>query len=298
MNKRQTVVVLVVAIAAVVPVLGQTAKQRALDLYNAGARDADPRRQVDLFRQSIGVFETFEGSVALGDALLRMGGDPQEARRVCGRAFSTLANPDAPQGKRMQATALVCLARTYRATKEPGMATTILKRSIAIERTPVAEQELRELTEPGFKPAEAIARELDRSDARGGSGGTLPRGALPIEVSADVYINFDFDKATLTSDGVRQVGELARALNIVGSKGAAPARFKVIGHSDTRGADEYNLDLSRRRAKTVADLLVSRYGVATSAVETEGKGKREPLLTGDSDEVHAHNRRVEVQLIQ
>jgi len=295
--QRVAIVLIASAMAlAGVTIVAQSPSQRALELFNAGVREGDASKQIQFFRDSLKSFETFEGSVALADALLRAKRDPMEARELCSRAFSTLANPDAAQGRRMQATALVCLARSYRATNDNGTAVAILKRSLDIERTATAEQELREATVPEFRSAESIAGSLATETRSARSG--LPRGALPVEVSTDIYINFDVNQATLAADGVRQVGELARALGLVGTRSMAPPRFKVIGHTDTRGTDIYNLDLSKRRAKTVADLLISKYGIAASLIEIEGKGKSAPLLTGDTEDVHARNRRVEVQVAQ
>lgn len=287
----------IVLMAAGAVVMAQSPQQKALELFNAGVRESNPARQIELFRESVTSFETFEGSVALADALLRAGRDPLEARALCSRAFSTLANPEAAQGRRMQATALVCLARSYRASNDAGTATAILKRSLAIERTAAAEQELREVTVPGFRSAESIAGSLSGGESRDARAG-LPRGALPVEVSTDLYINFEFNQAALTPDGIKQVGELARALNLVGTRSASPPRFRVVGHTDTRGTDVYNNDLSQRRAKSVADLLVAKYGIAPSLIEIEGRGKSQPLLSGDTEEAHARNRRVEVQVAQ
>lgn len=279
------------------PVAAQTPDARALALYNAAVRERDPKRQIELFRESLRALETFEGTVALGDALLRNGGDPLESRRLCSRAFSTLVNPDAPLAKRMQATALVCLARSYRATGERGTATRILKRSLELQRVPAAEAELADLVDGHFKPAATIADELNSASTPARGSGGVPRGAVPMAASTDVYVNFEFDKAALTPDGERQVAELARALDIVG-KGVARGRFRVIGHTDARGTDAYNLDLSRRRAQTVADVLVSRYRLRPADLVVEGRGKRELLFTGDTEDMHARNRRVEVQLAQ
>jgi outer membrane protein OmpA-like peptidoglycan-associated protein len=300
MHKLSIVVLTVVGIASSVGFASQapSASAQALTLYNAAVREASGAGQIALFRQSLQALETFEGSVGLADALLRGGGDPKEARRLCERAFTALASPSGTAGQRNQATALVCLARTYRATGESNLAASVLKRSIELERTPLAEQELREVTQPRFKSAEAIVTELDQGVASVVGSAAVPRGAVPVEVSADIYVNFDFDRATLTVDGERQVGEIARAFNLVGRKSATSVKFKVIGHTDARGTEEYNLGLSRRRATTVADVLVRRYGVNMDVLTVEGHGMHEPLLSGNTEETFARNRRVELQLVR
>jgi outer membrane protein OmpA-like peptidoglycan-associated protein len=69
----------------------------------------------------------------------------------------------------------------------------------------------------------------------------------------------------------------------------------VMGHTDSTGSDQYNLELSRRRAESVANYLVSR-GVARSRLETIGYGEQYPV--GDNTTVagREQNRRVEIRI--
>jgi outer membrane protein OmpA-like peptidoglycan-associated protein len=68
--------------------------------------------------------------------------------------------------------------------------------------------------------------------------------------------------------------------------------FLIEGHSDTLGSDEYNLDLSQRRAEKVRTFLASQ-GIMLDRLHVKGVGESRPLiLTGSIDE-QAINRRVE-----
>lgn len=69
--------------------------------------------------------------------------------------------------------------------------------------------------------------------------------------------------------------------------------FKIEGHTDSRGTDEFNQELSRKRAQSVADYLVSR-GVDQSRIQTVGMGESQPVTTNDTPEGRANNRRVEI----
>lgn len=69
----------------------------------------------------------------------------------------------------------------------------------------------------------------------------------------------------------------------------------VEGHTDDTGAETYNMDLSRRRAQTVADFLASQ-GVASSRLVTEAFGEAQPKYPNDSDENRSKNRRVELAI--
>ena len=69
----------------------------------------------------------------------------------------------------------------------------------------------------------------------------------------------------------------------------------VMGHTDSTGSDSYNLDLSRRRAESVANYLVSR-GVSRARIATVGYGEQYPRADNASAEGRALNRRVEVRI--
>ena len=69
----------------------------------------------------------------------------------------------------------------------------------------------------------------------------------------------------------------------------------VMGHTDSTGSDAYNLDLSRRRADSVANYLVSR-GVAGARVERIGYGEQYPIEDNTSESGRQQNRRVEIRI--
>lgn len=67
----------------------------------------------------------------------------------------------------------------------------------------------------------------------------------------------------------------------------------IIGHTDSTGSDAINNPLSLNRAASVRDYLSSR-GVTSSRVSIDGRGSREPLMSNDTAEHRAKNRRVEI----
>jgi len=69
----------------------------------------------------------------------------------------------------------------------------------------------------------------------------------------------------------------------------------VMGHTDSTGSDSYNLDLSRRRAESVANYLVSR-GVTRARLETIGYGEQYPVADNTTEVGRAQNRRVEIRI--
>ena len=94
---------------------------------------------------------------------------------------------------------------------------------------------------------------------------------------------FATDSAKLTADGRRYLTDFFRKEGAFG--------YAVYGHTDSRASDEYNMALSQRRAKAVADVARS----VGAVVEREiGYGERSPAVPNDSAANMKKNRRVEV----
>lgn len=75
-----------------------------------------------------------------------------------------------------------------------------------------------------------------------------------------------------------------------------PGRLRIEGHTDRRGDAAYNLDLSRRRARSVSEALEKR-GVISDRLRTQGYGESRPLNTEGSAEALQKNRRIEIHVI-
>lgn len=74
-------------------------------------------------------------------------------------------------------------------------------------------------------------------------------------------------------------------------------RLRIVGHCDDRGTDEYNDWLSIERASTVKTYLMAR-GVSANKLETDGFGRRQPLVPGFDEEARSRNRRVEMWVLK
>jgi outer membrane protein OmpA-like peptidoglycan-associated protein len=110
-----------------------------------------------------------------------------------------------------------------------------------------------------------------------------------IELSSEVLFAFDSDR--LLPGGV---SALEGVLDQV--TGKSPARVNVLGHTDSIGDDAYNLDLSRRRAESVAKLLEEK-GISRSSLTVEGHGETRPVADNGSPEGRRKNRRVELVIV-
>jgi outer membrane protein OmpA-like peptidoglycan-associated protein len=102
---------------------------------------------------------------------------------------------------------------------------------------------------------------------------------------------FAFDKATLSPVAFRNVDKLADFLK------KHPNRSVLIeGHTDSVGSDEYNLDLSRKRADAVKNALVDK-GVGEERITPKGYGKKYPVASNKTSDGRQLNRRVEVVVL-
>jgi outer membrane protein OmpA-like peptidoglycan-associated protein len=105
----------------------------------------------------------------------------------------------------------------------------------------------------------------------------------------DLLINFEYDSDDLTTTAKENLDEFAKAVK---SPAFAASRFVVEGHTDGKGSQEYNLELSRRRAKAVARYLQEK-GVDRKQLVARGVGMSKPRAP---DPLDPSNRRVEAQM--
>lgn len=89
----------------------------------------------------------------------------------------------------------------------------------------------------------------------------------------DLEIQFDYNSANISKHSVSSVQALGKALSSPDLKGST---FIVAGHTDAVGTDEYNQDLSERRADSIKRYLMDRYGIAGADLVTVGYGKTKP----------------------
>jgi len=105
-------------------------------------------------------------------------------------------------------------------------------------------------------------------------------------------IFFDLDSANLRSESNATLDDIAAQIKNLG-----PARVVIEGHCSSEGTEQYNLDLSRRRANAVRDYLVGR-GVDAQLLEVQAFGAARPIATNDTEEGRERNRRVEFIIIE
>ncbi|MEN6473850.1 MAG: OmpA family protein [Syntrophaceae bacterium] len=112
-----------------------------------------------------------------------------------------------------------------------------------------------------------------------------PRGMV-ITLSGSVL--FAFNKATLLPAARARLDKVADVLLTTPER-----KLTIEGHTDSKGSESYNLDLSQRRADTVRAYLVQR-GYPADRIQAQGLGEGHPIADNASPEGRANNRRVEI----
>ncbi len=116
-----------------------------------------------------------------------------------------------------------------------------------------------------------------------------PAPVAPPVVERRVFlVFFDWDKATITAEGMRIVQQAADAF-----KSGAPVQIQVTGYTDRSGSPGYNQRLSERRANAVAGALV-RFGVPKSEMVVSGRGENDNRVPTADGVRQPQNRRVEI----
>lgn len=109
--------------------------------------------------------------------------------------------------------------------------------------------------------------------------------------SIKLKVNFAFDSHVVEEHYFQNLEELADFL-----KRFADIQIELEGHTDSRGAEDYNLGLSERRAEAVRQVLVDEYGIAAGRLLPRGYGESRPVASNDTEEGRAENRRVVASL--
>ncbi|MDZ7622342.1 MAG: OmpA family protein [Candidatus Competibacteraceae bacterium] len=135
---------------------------------------------------------------------------------------------------------------------------------------------------------QALERSLAAERQRGLRVERLSDGSLRLDLPSEVL--FDFDSASIKPAFVPALQRVAGTLREYDR-----TAVYIVGHTDSVGSDAYNLDLSVRRAESVAGFLASS-GVSDNRLRTEGRGKREPVTSNATPEGRQQNRRVEIYI--
>ncbi|MFN8888213.1 MAG: OmpA family protein, partial [Cyclobacteriaceae bacterium] len=117
----------------------------------------------------------------------------------------------------------------------------------------------------------------------------------PIEVGITVRLKniyFDFDKTTLKPESFVELNKVVDFL-----KQNPKVSIEIAGHTDSKGSDTYNENLSQGRSQSVVDYLASQ-GIDASRLQAHGYGESKPIDSNETEEGRANNRRVEFTVVK
>jgi outer membrane protein OmpA-like peptidoglycan-associated protein len=112
--------------------------------------------------------------------------------------------------------------------------------------------------------------------------------ALDRDGHVTLYINFDFNKATLKPDAAPIIAQILALL-----KANPDLKLSVDGYTDGVGLHDYNVKLSQARAAAVVAALEAQ-SIAAGRLASAGYGPDKPIASNDTDDGRAKNRRVEL----
>jgi outer membrane protein OmpA-like peptidoglycan-associated protein len=105
-------------------------------------------------------------------------------------------------------------------------------------------------------------------------GVTVEGGKEEQPLSVNLYVNFEFSSAELTSDARITLDQLGTALR---DPKLTAFSFVIAGHTDAVGGDEFNQKLSERRAEAVRNYMIAQYGIEANRLTAKGYGKLQLL---------------------
>lgn len=104
-------------------------------------------------------------------------------------------------------------------------------------------------------------------------------------------VRFDFNKSTLTSAAKTNLDKLVPVF-----KEYKETNITILGYTDNKGSEEYNKELSGKRASTVKSYLAAK-GLVASRFSVKPMGMQDPIASNDTDAGRAQNRRVEFVIV-
>jgi len=133
------------------------------------------------------------------------------------------------------------------------------------------------------KQAEEIQRDLE--------GARVERIGEGIKSTFNSGLLFDVDKSNLRVQSQQNLANLAKILNKY-----EDTNILIEGHTDSTGAEDYNMGLSKARAESVGACL-AQWEVKTTRWSIVGYGEVQPMATNDPEEGRQMNRRVDIAIM-
>lgn len=105
-------------------------------------------------------------------------------------------------------------------------------------------------------------------------------------------IFYDYGKATLSAESLSELNRLVKLLSL-----SIDIKIEVASYTDSKSSDEFNLELSQRRAQAVVDYLFAS-GISKEQMVAKGYGKANPVASNETEAGRKLNRRTEIRVLE
>lgn len=185
-----------------------------------------------------------------------------------------------------------CASKKYVSTEVGDVETRITTRVDGVESQVEANQTRLDKQEKDIGEVSQTAQEaLDRALA----AGKLAEGKFLYEtLLTDENVRFDFNQADLTEPAMSELDTFAQQL----STDNANVFIEIQGHTDSTGAEDYNLDLGERRAEATRRYLNMSHGVPLHRMSVISYGESAPIADNGTREGRSLNRRIALVVLQ
>jgi outer membrane protein OmpA-like peptidoglycan-associated protein len=185
-----------------------------------------------------------------------------------------------------------CASKKYVSTEMGDVETRITERVDGVESQVEANQTRLDQQEKDIGEVSQTAQEaLDRALA----AGKLAEGKFLYEtLLTDENVRFDFNQADLTEPAMSELDTFAQRL----STDNANVFIEIQGHTDSTGAEDYNIDLGERRAEATRRYLNMSHGVPLHRMSVISYGESAPIADNGTREGRSLNRRIALVVLQ
>jgi outer membrane protein OmpA-like peptidoglycan-associated protein len=259
--------------------------------YLARAQQSQGAASVPLLRESLAACPSYGAYEALGEQLARSR-NRRDWTTASGAFVDAEQRAPTPQAR---AQTLYQYASLLNADGDPQNAYPMIKKAHALEperrdiarlsadiekqvQVPKKHQLVRSFGLSVYQPLKASATVRDPITGAGHRQVNIP-------------INFEFDSVELNESTRQNVKLLAEALTEAVRSGK---QFEFVGHSDARGDERYNVDLSRRRAETMRGEVIQLEPALAGHIGVDGVGSSDPIDPGTDLQAMQANRRLQV----
>jgi len=198
-----------------------------------------------------------------------------------GESFGVNINPYEIEGKRKNRALLFSLTISIRLSELVRTRPTPEQEEVVIDEPTIEEPDT--IVPEVIKPCYSI-EEINQMLAEGKS--------IQDKTICMTNITFEIDKAIIKNESKPFLDAVVLML-----QNNPNMKMNIYGHTDDLGSDEYNMQLSVKRAKSVVDYLVSK-GIDANRLSSQGFGETKPIDKNDTEEGRRNNRRVEFEIIQ